>query len=285
MKLGFTTRLGVKITVYLLIGLTIFAILLIAFITNSINTRRQVERDLYKVHGQTMIRTFSSAIIFGLLSQNQEVLDHEVEKLFGDRTISYVVIYNDSSEEVLKKHKEEVSAQEFEAPSSAPGEEIHVDTREDAGGEEFLDFLMVVRSEEGSFGIPSRDDRPIGWVRIGISLQTLNHQIRNSQTYGALLILALMVLGAFLILFIQRGVIPPINRLAAAARRISEGDYDIRVDVISEDEIGLLAMWQEHIPKPAGRKTYEILFPCSRCMVAEIEAWVHETPGDPELLR
>jgi signal transduction histidine kinase len=60
-----------------------------------------------------------------------------------------------------------------------------------------------------------------------------------TTSIGTLITLALFVI--FLALLQQRFVLEPVNHLAQASRKLAEGDRNIKLDVISQDEIGQLS--------------------------------------------
>ncbi|MEQ8193493.1 MAG: SpoIIE family protein phosphatase [Rhodospirillales bacterium] len=63
--------------------------------------------------------------------------------------------------------------------------------------------------------------------------------------------IALVLLLAF---FSSRSVTEPARRLAAAARRLADGDFSVRVDVTTKDELGLLgASFNEAVPQLEDR--------------------------------
>jgi len=55
------------------------------------------------------------------------------------------------------------------------------------------------------------------------------------------LFLVTLVLACIGAVFLARGITRPVARLARAARRIGEGDYAVRIDIESDDEVGHLA--------------------------------------------
>ncbi len=57
----------------------------------------------------------------------------------------------------------------------------------------------------------------------------------------AVLFFVTLVLACLGAVFLARGITRPVARLARAARRIGEGDYAVRIDIESDDEVGHLA--------------------------------------------
>lgn len=233
-------KLGARIVLYLMLMVVAFGMAMAWYIYKNADTRYNSELLLYKTHGNTLIRNFSDNIIFGLLSLDMEILGRETDKLFDDPTISYAVIYDEDFKIVHEKFKEGLIAENF--PVSFDGETATEDGKDvihksikSKDAKPFLDLKLKVQSL-------GRENSSMGWIRIGMSLDTLERQIKESIWQGAILVGGVLALGLALVLFILRSIMPPINRLAEGARRISRGELGLEVEVTSEDEIGLLTM-------------------------------------------
>ena len=89
-------------------------------------------------------------------------------------------------------------------------------------------------------GVMDRKER-LGTLYLCANTDDLDGQfMRNAKVVAVLLCLALAG-SAMLVVWMQRGISGPIQRLAGAASRItSSGDYSIRVQRQSEDELGIL---------------------------------------------
>ena len=88
---------------------------------------------------------------------------------------------------------------------------------------------------------PRRQFERIGAVRVGMSLESLNRDLAQSQgrVFAMTLVIAVVSLS-FTALFLRR-IISPITTLAEGTRRISAGDFSFRARTDARDEIGLLA--------------------------------------------
>ncbi len=81
-------------------------------------------------------------------------------------------------------------------------------------------------------------------------------QLRDTLLKLALASILASVVGSILI---GRSVIKPINRLAAIARRIRDGDYTLAADVKQQDEIGELASSFNHMREAISAREDKIL--------------------------
>ncbi len=245
----FKKRLEVKIFVYFMVAIAIFAGLMTYHTYKVAALRKDSEVALYKVHGKTLIKNFSGSIIFGLLSLDKETMKSQVQSLFEDPTISYVIIYNESKEVVFQRFGQGWDPGEFafEAPSKIAGEEdVGIGAIESKTGERFLEFQREVKASQEAV-VPGEESPAIGWVCIGMSLKTLNSEIRRSWIQGFAILAALLVFGLVFIALSLRAIMPPIQRLVEAARRMGEGDFDVQVPVTSQDQIGMLTETFNHM--------------------------------------
>jgi class 3 adenylate cyclase/HAMP domain-containing protein len=113
---------------------------------------------------------------------------------------------------------------------------------EDAGGgARTLTLFRPLRNLEKCQECHGTDHKVRGVVRISLGLEKLDAELRAART-RQVAIAALTILGVAGVLVVSMGrlVLQPIGRVAAAARRIGGGDFDARVAVASQDEIGQL---------------------------------------------
>jgi two-component system, NtrC family, nitrogen regulation sensor histidine kinase NtrY len=86
-----------------------------------------------------------------------------------------------------------------------------------------------------------REKQLLGVLLVGSSRKELVSLIDFIRTLGVLVGGAGILLGALIGLWVSARVSRPIARLATGARQVAAGDWGVRVDVRSRDEIGQLA--------------------------------------------
>ncbi len=126
---------------------------------------------------------------------------------------------------------------------------------------------IAVSSEPGE----SRSRREVvGLARIGLSLRPAREQLAQVLVTVAGLSLVLMMLGAAAAVLIARRLSSPILALARGADEIRAGNLDVRIEVQSEDELGLLA---DSFNRMAAnlRETVEKLAALNRNLETEVE--------------
>jgi methyl-accepting chemotaxis protein len=153
---------------------------------------------------------------------------------------------NDLSTRLLiHPHLPAMLGQELTGYRDAAGKAVFVDivklAREQ--GEGFISYLATRPGETTPLPKESyvKLFAPWGWVvGTGVYVEDIDREISELQdrlwvSAGVALVLALLVGAVF-----TRAVVRPVRDLAAAARRVEEGDLSVTVPVHSEDEVGKL---------------------------------------------
>jgi len=96
-------------------------------------------------------------------------------------------------------------------------------------------------TQPGAPGAPANSGKRMGAVRIGISTQSYYQQSQRNRLKGIGIIVFIFVIGFFIILLFNRVLVGPVALMAAAAKRVSQGELDVTVEVPLSDELGSLA--------------------------------------------
>lgn len=85
------------------------------------------------------------------------------------------------------------------------------------------------------------EGRTVGYVSIGLSLRDLNHLLGHIRRVIWLSASVIFLLGLVIIYFLSRLVSRPLRHMARTAREIAGGNYSLRTEVQTSDEVGVLA--------------------------------------------
>ena len=112
---------------------------------------------------------------------------------------------------------------------------------ESRDGTRYFTLLTPIRNQEKCQGCHGSDHQVRAVVRVANSMEPVFAEVtrhRNRQlAIGALTIIAA---GAVLTVAMRRIVLRPVDRLAAVARRVGDGDFSARAPVAARDELGQL---------------------------------------------
>lgn len=85
------------------------------------------------------------------------------------------------------------------------------------------------------------EGRTIGYVAIGLSLRDPNHLLGHIRRVIWLSAAVIFLLGLAIIYFLSRLVSRPLRQMARTAGEIAGGNYSLRTEVQTSDEVGVLA--------------------------------------------
>jgi class 3 adenylate cyclase/HAMP domain-containing protein len=115
------------------------------------------------------------------------------------------------------------------------------DSFEMENGTEYYVVHQPVENQEKCQGCHGTESKVRAVVRVATSMEPVFAETRR-QRNSQLLIAGLTILAAAAVMSVamRRVVVRPIDALAGVARRVGDGDFDARVPVTSQDEIGAL---------------------------------------------
>jgi len=136
-------------------------------------------------------------------------LDNLVENILKDPDVSYVGFYNDKNELVTKKPVPAATAS----------------------------LRLVERSLKDS-----EESSAIGTLKIGFKTDAITRSLKNAVlTVAGAIVLAIMLFAVGISLAADKIIIKPINRLSEVIEHVAHGDLSQRLEVVSDDEMGVLA--------------------------------------------
>ncbi|CAH2214679.1 methyl-accepting chemotaxis protein [Tepidibacter aestuarii] len=80
----------------------------------------------------------------------------------------------------------------------------------------------------------------IGAVDIGISMENLHAALKTTMIKSIITSIITFVLSAFIIIFMLGKMINPIQKVVQVSKKVSKGDLTEKIDIKSNDEIGIL---------------------------------------------
>ena len=193
----------------------------------------------------------------------QEALDG----LAPGASLAYVAIVDARHNVVAsRRFADALSAATVPAPAAVPGDATGGDGyRRTLGPASYLEVVAPVYSggvrqarAAASDGKPAAA-APIGYVQVGMSLQSQTARFRN-YVAGALTIVGLvMVVAMVTALLLTRRLVAPMRRLMRAARAVAGGRLDVYVPTFSRDELGHLTHTFNHMTQRLAESQAEVV--------------------------
>lgn len=119
---------------------------------------------------------------------------------------------------------------------------------------------FVYNSDRGiihEFDSPLSGD--VGYVHVGLSEARVRKQTDESSERLVLLAISAFVLWGVFIFFTGRWLTEPVLRLSEGAKRINKGILDQKIDIISNDELGELALTFNDMSKSLDQKIKDLV--------------------------
>ena len=103
------------------------------------------------------------------------------------------------------------------------------------------------------------DKKILGALDVVVSLEDVDKEIvYYEKGIIGMALTVFLITSAIIFFFVLNFVKKPINRLMDGARRISDGDYNTRIDFHSNNEVGQLAHVINHMSAEIGKKQEEL---------------------------
>jgi two-component system phosphate regulon sensor histidine kinase PhoR len=227
MKRSFFSKIFIG---YLLIIFALSSLILVL----SLNTIREFYRDRLTDHLKTLGYTLNSEVEHLLDTGRADQLDGFIKTLGSNIQTRVTIIATDGT--VLADSEENIQSMEnhshrpevVEALQGKAGKAIRFSSTTDG------DMLYVAVPIE-------KDGKIFGVIRTSLFLKDIDNLLTklNYRVAGISLgIVFIALIGAFLI---SNSVVRPIRRLTLAARKVSSGDFSVRVFLRTKDELRELA--------------------------------------------
>ncbi|HSD11740.1 MAG TPA: ATP-binding protein [Candidatus Binatia bacterium] len=197
---------------------------------------RTLLRSEFQKRGETLVRGLAASARLDVRAGNRERLAHLAESVREEADVVAASIY-DARHEVMAQ-TEKIPGALAERPPAVPGS-IAVEARTLPDGARALSFLAPVEVEVeagrgadesperlgGATGRPVRTEA-VGAIEVVFHLGALERRIAETQATTMEITAAIVASGIVLVLWLSRGLVPPIERMPSAA--LAEGEEEPR---------------------------------------------------------
>lgn len=258
----FRSRLSLKIT------LLIVVVLIVGFGASTVWTIQResallVEQN--KIAARDLTKSIVASIEGAMLQERPDVTRAVIQELKGASPVHALVIYRRNGVEAftdlatldeVKKNADLAPAvidnirKMQRAPAATLSGPLFQRAVESLKTQEFLDvrngvslFILLhpIVNQERCQGCHGSDHQVRAIVQVATSMEPVFAEVRGLRDRQILIAgLTIVAAAAVLIVAMRRVVIRPVRLLAAAARRVGDGDFEVRASVASRDELGQL---------------------------------------------
>ncbi len=196
--------------------------------------------DEQKTKGVTIAKYITQMNLNDVLFWDEEEIKISIENQPDDEVI-YIIFYQPDKKyyvatDFINNYDETYRASLLEGEINEQSSFFDRKKLKDRESEKILSILEV---EVPIFvkGSP----RNWGSIKIGLSLEEMEAEIRDTRMRLSLIVLMGLVIGILGAAWLSRRITEPLNKLVEATVKISKGELSQEIDISSRDEIGNLA--------------------------------------------
>jgi signal transduction histidine kinase len=208
-----------------------------------------IEKDRAR-RAATLLTSLATQAELGAYAGDAALCDLPARRTFREEDVVLAGVYDHNGKEILR-----LSVPALGSPTSPPLALLQpllkdpdappIRVRPEGWDDLWAPIVTIARpaavalsSEPGGM---TQQREVVGLARVGLSLTPAREQLQEVLRTCLYLAAVLMLLGLLAALLIARRISTPILALAAGADQIRSGNLDVKIDVGSADEIGLLA--------------------------------------------
>ncbi|MCC7325639.1 MAG: EAL domain-containing protein [Burkholderiales bacterium] len=227
-----------------------------------------------KQQAVSLVTVMTELAEYSLYTSDKESLEHLLQSIGTDPEVAYVVVL-DRQRVVLVERSflpafEQLPIPQLTAEDTLPQRGELRSLEHQLDGHKYIELVAPVVSSGAEPSALSMDDaratipppltagRPIGYIRLGMTLDVQRKQFRD-QLAGAIGVVGLLVVIAIVAsLLLTRRLVAPMRRLMRAARAVGAGRLDVYVPAHSSDELGLLTHTFNHMTQKLSESQSEV---------------------------
>lgn len=237
-----------SIEVKLLLGTVLVICLLMLGVLVVIEQRqRAAVIEEAERRGQVLARDLAVTSQGPLLLYNFTVLEQNVVRLATEEDVRYAIVLDTDGRVAAHSARPERVGQLLAGAVDQRAAETTTPLMQDTlseRGEAVYDFTEPVFVNRQRWGT----------VRVGLSKQRMETLLRRTRWQLAGLTVATLVLGSLAAALVARRISRPVQQLAEGAAAIARGELNLRIDPVTDDEIGRLAVAFNHMATELGQQ-------------------------------
>jgi len=208
--------------------------------------------DQVKARGRVLSRNLTAMASGHLLLYNFTGLEQNVAHIGREADVIYALVLDGEGNVAAHSRRPETVGRplggEIDRRAVQAGEPLMQDMREPGSGQGLYDFAVPVIV----------DNHRWGTVRVGLSKQRMEAEIRRTRLELGALTAVTIVLGGVAAALVARRIARPVQRLADGVAAISRGELHHRIEPTTLDEIGRLAVAFNHMAAQLGQQRHAL---------------------------
>jgi methyl-accepting chemotaxis protein len=230
-------KIRLSITTKIAVTLSLLITFLVSVVSTSVILKNQaLFKDELQKRGWSIIHTALPYSSNYLQSNNLDYLRNIVTDIGKYQDISYVAILDEWGKVLVHNDQKQTGTwMDDEGTKNAIAQKSNVLKLrlDDSGKPSLMDFYAPIKTAGGA---------TIGYFRLGVNLDGLTMQTRQTTLNILLICLAAIIAGIFLAQLLTKRILRrPLLDLTTATEKLATGDFSYKVRIYSQDELGDLA--------------------------------------------
>ena len=242
----------------------------------SVWQQARVGANELKAQGSSVVEMLAELTEYGLYTNDRAYLESVLNSVNAEGDIAYVIVDDVQHRPIVERRVAE-SLRDVALPTIPAGPSAAtagvVNNDRTILGRRYVELMAPVGSTKSATATAiaeSTGERqpqtahgsvagaPIGFVRVGMTFERQQTQLRNMLLGFASVIGLLVVLAIGATLVLTRRLVAPMRRLMRAARAVGSGKLDVFVPARSSDELGLLTHTFNHMTQRLAESQAEV---------------------------
>ncbi|MCG2712053.1 MAG: ATP-binding protein [Candidatus Omnitrophica bacterium] len=219
-----------------------------------------MEEQLEK-RGVSLAKGIAKNARYGVITEDRVILDNFINGAISEEDVNYVIIAGKEGKILASDDQKKIGAiiegklkRKFTAPNEFyiqrySGNRHYsivmpiLSEEEDDDDDNDTSLYIFGAEEQGKDGSKNigRKKQQIGTVLLGITLANVRQIAVGIRNMVILLTLSIIVIAVIISVFIAGHIVKPIDNLVKMTENVAKGDLSQKVDILSKDEIGILA--------------------------------------------
>lgn len=216
-----------------IVFLTVFLMIVAGYLV--LNEQQKSILDVMRTQAQTIAKSIELVSADAMVTDDQSFLvEHNLNVLDHTPSIRFILISKNRGGTLLTKK------QQWWLTESIPPELKPFETQDEA--QQIIANPFDDAHEEVYYYVYplNFDGIEWGWIHIGFSLDDLTTTYNNMYRKMAIIFGIIFIVISILIYFITRKLINPIVALSHATKKMAQGDMNVQLSSVRQDEIGEL---------------------------------------------
>ena len=211
--------------------------------------------DYMRLNVEIISETILDSLEIHMLKNDRYTIRHTIEKIGENKMIKELKLINHKGKIVFSKHKNEIGKKLYRhkdiqcsvchkgtQPPKIQKVVYYKDQNESFQNKAIVPILNRPSCYTASCHAHSKDEKILGFLSLCLCARPFQESIKQSEIHILIIaVVFILLFSTILVLFLRKLITDPLWQLVENTKKISKGDFNIKLPVNKKDEIGELA--------------------------------------------